>query len=195
MNDPRSVGRATLEGYSYDRGQGRLMLKRIKTMPWALLLSVLIWLHAGCDSRDKLPPLASDTRDTKYFTALHLRQFEETRHQAIDLCSNCHAKGSSKKARRFRKPIPQLCYDCHEDYRTLNRYVHGPVAVGACMICHDPHVSMYIHLQRIEQPRLCTQCHEIGMTFIPENHPDTSDKLCTECHDAHAGSNEMLLKK
>ncbi len=171
------------------------MLKRIKMIQWKLLLNVLILLQTGCDSQNNPSAFESDTVDTRYFTALDILQFRNTRHQAIRPCGNCHAKGSSKRAKEFRKPMPQLCYDCHEDYRTLKKHLHGPVAVGACISCHDPHISIYIHLQIVEQPRLCTRCHEIGNTYSPETHPDASDRLCTECHDPHASAKEMLLKK
>lgn len=192
LNSARSTVQDT---YSCDQEQGQLMLKQIRMTRWKLLLNVLILVQTGCDSPSNPSGIESDAADTRYFTALHERQFRSTRHEAIRLCGNCHAKGSSKRTRTLTKPIPQLCYDCHEDYRTVTKHLHGPVAAGACLPCHDPHVSIYIHLQTVAQPRLCTRCHEPGKTYRPETHPDTSDTLCTECHDPHVGAKEMLLKK
>ena len=101
------------------------MLKRIRMIQWKLLLNVLILLQTGCDLQYNPSAYESDPLDTRYFTALQILQLRNTRHQAIRSCDNCHAKGSSKRAKKFRKPMPQLCYDCHEDYRTLKKRLHG----------------------------------------------------------------------
>jgi len=171
------------------------MLKRIEMIQWTLSLLVVMSLLLGCHLHRKEPAFDPKMPDAGYFTPLHALQSMNNEHKATDSCDNCHVKESLKTARQFNKPIPQICYDCHEDYSASGKNLHGPVAVGACLSCHEPHFSTYIHLQRTEQPKLCLRCHQTGKTYDPQNHPDTTDRLCTQCHDPHASSRKMMLKE
>jgi predicted CXXCH cytochrome family protein len=161
-----------------------MMSQQINLFRGILVIGMGVWLQVGCNSQS--PRVPSD---------LDIMQIRRIKHQALRSCRQCHAKRSSYRAKKFRKPIPELCYDCHDDYRILNKPLHGPVAVGACLFCHRPHVSSYIHLQRVSQPSLCTRCHEMKDDTISKIHQGASDQLCTQCHDPHAGSNPMFLKE
>lgn len=173
------------------------MLPRTNVFRWVLLLAgAMMWLQIGCDSQfQEYTALGEEEGVFEHaLTPLDVKQMKKTRHQAVRVCRQCHASGSSHRARRFNKPIPQLCYDCHEDHRVSNKYVHGPVVVGACLFCHRPHVSTYQHLLKVSQPRLCIRCHDKENYPLSELHRDVSDQLCTECHDPHGSADPMFLK-
>ncbi len=87
---------------------GRFMVTRIGTIQCKLLLAVLILLAVGCDLHYDPSDYDSGISDTKYFTALHNRQFRNMKHPATDSCDNCHVDGSAKMARKFKKPMSEL---------------------------------------------------------------------------------------
>ncbi len=95
---------------------------------------------------------------------------------------------------RLAKPIPELCYSCHEEHRADEGNLHGPISAGACVFCHHPHHSAYVHLQRAAQPDLCYRCHlrEDMSTIV--GHEDRLDRICTDCHDPHMSLGRKLLK-
>ena len=139
-----------------------------------------------------------DDEDHERFvlTELDRRQMKRSKHKGFAACDTCHVKVRSFTKQTFRKPMPDMCYDCHGDYNTQGRYVHGPTAVGECTICHNPHSSDYIGLLRLPQPKLCEECHDAEDYFVTsESHPDSSGKLCTECHDPHVSNDRMFLKE
>ena len=194
------------------------MLRRTKLIMVLMLLSVILLLQACSDSQmcqevflfffdcdtesdiDGLAVISSDVGPGKEgsaaLTVLEKFQIEHVVHKASRSCDTCHTRVTSFKSQVFKKPMPQMCYDCHDSYDMPGVFVHGPVAVGACIVCHEPHQSNYVHLQKLAQPQLCVQCHDIKDYFqVSDSHPDASDKLCTECHDPHAGKNPMLLKE
>ena len=112
-------------------------------------------------------------------------------------CNLCHLqmKSSQWAVPDFAKPVPELCYTCHAEYRNLHRrYVHGPVAVGQCLFCHDPHRSQYAGLLKEDIPRLCTKCHqENDIAKIP-SHSLAMTTRCNQCHEPHAGDARYLLR-
>ena len=137
--------------------------------------------------------MESEVSDGTGLSELHLKQMKISIHPMTNPCDRCHIM--KRQGRRVtNKPIPQLCYNCHEDYKEKSKHVHGPVAVGACMFCHKPHNSMYVHLLKMNQPDLCTRCHEME-DYSSEVHESSADQLCTKCHDPHASSRKMFLKK
>jgi len=174
------------------------MWPRTNKLRWVLLLGgTMIGLQIGCDSQfEDYTALGEDEMAFEHpLSPLDVAQMKKTRHPAVRVCRQCHASGSSYRAKRFKKTIPQLCYNCHEDHRISNPYVHGPVAVGACLFCHRPHVSTYGHLLKVSQPRLCLRCHEAETAPLSEIHEETSGQLCTECHDPHGSTHPLFLKK
>lgn len=83
------------------------------------------------------------------------------------------------------------------------KYVHGPVAVGACGVCHVPKPGV-THPSRapvaesdFEFPAvgaaLCTTCHE-PMNTQPVVHGPVQWGLCSICHDPHQSPNRFRLK-
>ncbi|MCF7972987.1 MAG: hypothetical protein K9N55_04150 [Phycisphaerae bacterium] len=174
------------------------MLPQTKMFRWMLLLAgAIMWLQVGCDSQfvDYTVNGQDEMAARSELSPLDIQQLKKTRHQAVRFCRQCHVSGSSFRSRRFTKPIPQLCYDCHEDHTTRNPYVHGPVAVGACLFCHRPHVSTFNHLLITSQPQLCMRCHEAETAPLSPIHEEASDQLCTKCHDPHGGTHPLFLKK
>ncbi len=174
------------------------MWPRTNILRWTLLLTGLVmWLQISCDSQfEEYTALGEEEMEfVEPLSPLHIEQMNRTKHPAVRVCRQCHASGSRHRARKFIKPIPQLCYDCHEDRRPSNAYVHGPVAVGACLFCHRPHVSTYEHLLKVSQPRLCVRCHDKENYPLSELHRTVSDQRCTDCHDPHGSANPLFLKK
>jgi predicted CXXCH cytochrome family protein len=174
------------------------MLLQPNVVRWMLLLAgIVMWSQVGCDSQFVNYQAAADDDMVPLndMSPPDLKQMKKTRHQAVHFCRQCHVSGSSLRSQRFTKPVPRLCYDCHEDHTTANPYVHGPVAVGACLFCHRPHVSTFEHLLRVSQPRLCMRCHETQTAPLSPVHQDTSDQLCTQCHDPHGGTHPLFLTK
>jgi predicted CXXCH cytochrome family protein len=112
-------------------------------------------------------------------------------------CNLCHLqmKASQWAVPDFAKPVPELCYTCHAEYKNIRRpFVHGPVAVGQCLFCHDPHRSRYAGLLKEDIPRLCYKCHqEKDMASIPK-HSAAMTTRCTQCHEAHAGDERYLIR-
>jgi len=118
-------------------------------------------------------------------------------HEPTKDCSNCHSK---RKQRSFSPqthliaPIPKLCYNCHDDFTSSAKFVHGPVAVGQCIFCHNPHRSKIEHLLIAQEPGLCYLCHEIKTIELIAAHLPNQLSACTDCHNPHASSIKALLR-
>ena len=154
----------------------------------------------GSETAEVLPG-TEPTQKAVVLTALDKKQMRSTKHkpwqpQKPQTCKNCHQRMTSfnKKKQEFKKPIPLLCYDCHDNYSEGVRYVHGPVAVGVCTICHESHQSDYIYLQKELQPKLCLQCHDPEDYHTAQTRLDTEGQLCTDCHNPHGGDKYLFLK-
>lgn len=179
------------------------MRPRTKILRWMLpltgliMMGLMMWLQVGCDSQfEEFAALGEGEIEVgDPMTPLHIEQMEKTKHRAIRQCRQCHASGASYKSRSFTKPIPELCYGCHENRRPSQSYVHGPVAVGECLFCHRPHVSTYQHLLKVSQPRLCIRCHDKENSPLSALHQEVTDQRCTNCHDPHGSEDPMFLKK
>lgn len=114
-------------------------------------------------------------------------------------CATCHGE---KERRGFSREVqlvaevPELCYQCHEQFRPFSGHVHGPVAVGVCTYCHEPHRTRNQYLLKEPIPELCYQCHEAEVIeYFDSKHTDESYSNCTKCHDGHASESPGLLKK
>jgi len=119
-------------------------------------------------------------------------------HQPRKDCSLCHDKSRQRvfsSQTYLRKPVPELCYECHADYTTSASYVHGPVAVGRCLFCHNPHRSRIEHLLIEPEPELCFLCHNIDTVSLIPAHLVKQQFACTECHNAHTSSIKYLLNE
>ena len=118
-------------------------------------------------------------------------------HEPTKDCSNCH----SKHKKRSLSPktyliasIPNLCYNCHGDFTSSAKFVHGPVAVGQCIFCHNPHRSKIEHLLIAPEPGLCYLCHDIKTIELIAAHLPKQSSACTDCHNPHTSSTKALLK-
>lgn len=108
------------------------------------------------------------------------------------MCSACH---NIQLGNALAKPIPELCYNCHENLTGKNPALHGPVAMGECSVCHSPHLSKNKFLLVRKGRDLCLHCHEATYVFENKNHFATEEYACLDCHDPHSGMDRFLLIK
>lgn len=105
-------------------------------------------------------------------------------------CGSCHEEGYSNS---LSKPMPNLCYSCHEDFNSVYKSLHGPVASGNCLTCHNHHMSKYEKLLDRSGQQLCLYCHESGLVMKNKMHAKIENRNCTECHSPHGGENSGML--
>jgi len=118
-------------------------------------------------------------------------------HEPRKDCTVCHGRRGQRRptARAFLvSPVPQLCYDCHEDRMVRGPNVHGPVAVGQCLLCHNPHKSRVKYLLKGPVPELCYFCHDTTAVEDIPAHYVRELAACMDCHDPHASLERPLLK-
>ena len=118
-------------------------------------------------------------------------------HEPRKNCTNCHDKSRQRNMSPqtyLKTPVPQLCYNCHSDYRSSAQYVHGPVAVGQCLYCHNPHASQIKHLLIESEPELCYKCHDQYAVELIPGHYSKQMSICTNCHNPHSSSIRSLLR-
>jgi len=106
-------------------------------------------------------------------------------------CASCHDQGTMGK---FTNPQPELCYQCHDDFKNTYKVLHGPVAGGQCTTCHSPHQSKNEKLLTRTGQSLCLYCHESDQIMAIEDHKEIQDASCTDCHNPHGGENKQLLR-
>ena len=128
------------------------------------------------------------------FAARLAEQRAGLRHEPAGECNKCHRGQMGAKFNQLTKPMPGLCYSCHDDFEAAGGTLHGPVAVGACAFCHNPHQSSYVHLQKAAQPELCFLCHQREDMPTILDHENKLETICTDCHDPHTSSMKKLLK-
>ncbi len=119
-------------------------------------------------------------------------------HEPRKDCTNCHntARQSRSSALAYLvTPVPNLCYNCHDDRTVSARFVHGPVAVGQCLQCHHHHKSSVEHLLKGPLPELCYGCHDAGAIESIPAHFVRELSACTDCHDPHTSGERSLLKQ
>lgn len=118
-------------------------------------------------------------------------------HEPRKDCTNCHDRNRQRVSypqTYLNAPIPKLCYNCHTDFTSSGKYVHGPVAVGQCLFCHNPHASKIKYLLLEPEPVLCFKCHDqFSIELIPA-HVSKQMTMCTNCHNPHSSSTRALLK-
>jgi len=87
-------------------------------------------------------------------------------------CGMCHGSHVVKKgALLLKKPIAELCIECHRERIAPNEHKVGmvpslnpqnlPLHDGkiTCVTCHDPHQNTYGSLLRLPERELCSSCH------------------------------------
>lgn len=113
-------------------------------------------------------------------------------------CSFCHDPHQSQ-TNKFRlkiEPPVKLCFTCHQDNMTSQKFVHGPVAAGACTVCHNPHESSFPFRTEKKGNDLCLMCHtDKAETLLAKKytHPPVKER-CTNCHSPHGTPHEFQLK-
>ncbi len=105
-------------------------------------------------------------------------------------CGTCHNPDHIGK---LNQEIPQLCYQCHEDFSKKYKVLHGPVNGGSCTACHNPHNSQNPKLLHQSGQSMCLYCHDSKRLFKSEIHQDIKDTKCTECHNPHGGNDKFVL--
>ncbi len=109
---------------------------------------------------------------------------------AEDKCKSCHAEGFSNA---LIKPVPELCYTCHQDFSTKYKTLHGPLNSGNCTACHDQHMAKNEKLLIRTGQEICLYCHESKQIFKAKQHELIGNKNCTECHNPHGGDDRFIL--
>ena len=105
------------------------------------------------------------------------------------LCDDCH---NMKQGFKLLKKEPELCYQCHDDFRKTEKFIHGPVAAGYCNECHQPHRSINKYLLLEPEQKICLKCHNENDIKTNDDHPDIKNENCINCHNPH-GSNEQYF--
>ncbi len=88
-------------------------------------------------------------------------------------CAVCHTGHAfSGKTAALKKPVQELCIECHADRAAPNDHKTGvtpavsvtslPLLDGkvVCTTCHDPHRGIYRKMLRAPQKDLCLYCHD-----------------------------------
>jgi predicted CXXCH cytochrome family protein len=106
-------------------------------------------------------------------------------------CASCHDQSTMGK---FTMPQPELCYQCHDNFKNAYKVLHGPVGGGQCTECHNPHQSLNENLLTRTNQAICTYCHDLEQLIKLEVHRKIKDVSCLECHNPHGGENKNILR-
>jgi predicted CXXCH cytochrome family protein len=87
-------------------------------------------------------------------------------------CSFCHLPHAGGKGMLLKKPVNNLCIECHPDRKGMNEHRVDitpsmdvktlPLSADGkiiCVTCHDPHQWSFPNLLRMEVSALCLECH------------------------------------
>lgn len=97
----------------------------------------------------------------------HERQIPEIKRD----CAVCHLPGDGRPGTLLKKPLSDLCLECHRDRKSPNEHkvdivpsmtvTDLPLAAGkmTCVTCHDPHSATYPKMLRTAAKQLCFRCH------------------------------------
>jgi len=140
--------------------------------------------------KDSLQIKDSTLTSTTPTTPLVRNEFNLHSPYAKRECNECHNREHMGKP---KLPLPNLCYQCHEDFNKTYKVVHGPVASGNCTQCHSPHQSKLKNLLTSTGQDLCMNCHKFDNISIDKNHKEIKGTSCTECHNPHGGDETNLL--
>jgi DmsE family decaheme c-type cytochrome len=122
--------------------------------------------------------------------------WEFSPHATEDMtCSDCH-QVHKPAGQSMKKPMPELCYDCHSDVRAaFYMPSHHPVEEGkmSCMDCHQIHGSEASFAMIDDDGRQqCFACHvDKEGPFLFEHDPVNED--CGVCHQPHGSVANGLL--
>jgi predicted CXXCH cytochrome family protein len=107
------------------------------------------------------------------------------------MCESCHDINVS-----FKKIIdlPELCYQCHEDFKSTYKNLHYPIEAGECNSCHHPHQAKLTKLLLKTVRELCVECHDLDELIAGGVHSGIGEMECTECHNPHGSNDNSLLR-
>ncbi|MGV1101041.1 cytochrome c3 family protein [Thiovibrio sp. JS02] len=119
-------------------------------------------------------------------------------------CLNCHTPHASAQDGLLKKPMTEVCAQCHGDTVQWLQSVetkHSPVVEGLCTSCHSPHAAnQVLLLNRQSVIEVCATCHdwEKHSTHpIGADHKDPRNKNltvdCLSCHRAHGTPYAKML--
>lgn len=86
-------------------------------------------------------------------------------------CNICHRLHKTKEILLLKKPISELCLECHPGRKGPSEHVvdvvpsmkvgNLPLTEGkmTCVTCHDSHKNIYRNMLRIGPESLCQSCH------------------------------------
>ncbi|HXC06060.1 MAG TPA: cytochrome c3 family protein [Bacteroidia bacterium] len=152
---------------------------------------VLSFFFDGVPNPNKAPDSQQLVKgDSNLIVSLYKPEFYFHKPYEEEKCKSCHAEGISNA---LLKPVPELCYTCHEDFNVKYTAVHGPVASGNCLMCHNQHMTKYEKLLIRPGQELCLYCHESKQVMANPLHKKIGTITCTECHNPHGGNNRGML--
>ncbi len=105
-------------------------------------------------------------------------------------CNDCHQSAISNA---LQEKLPDLCYECHDDFKEEYSYLHGPVASGACLTCHHPHLAKNESLLVRTGREMCLYCHQPRDVARVEDHEGEEQTICIDCHNPHGGDDNFFL--
>ncbi|MBI5360963.1 MAG: hypothetical protein HZA48_10325 [Planctomycetes bacterium] len=112
-------------------------------------------------------------------------------------CDKCHENltGNKPDPKKLVKPVPDLCFECHDKKSHSASNVHKPDQDGNCLTCHEVHASDFKHLLNQRTPDLCFKCHKGMERFVKMQYPHNPvmNGECNACHSAHSSENKKLL--
>ena len=89
--------------------------------------------------------------------------------------------------------LPELCYQCHDDFSKDYKSLHYPVEEGDCTTCHNPHQSKNSSLLIKPTGELCEDCHDLNQLLTGDVHEGIDKDQCMDCHNPHGSNDEFLL--
>lgn len=119
-----------------------------------------------------------------------------------EACGGCHTEKLPDNARLDVQQLSKnadfspVCYSCHRDLTSGDKWLHSPAASVACMTCHrrgEGNRKITMLTGRVDDT--CFTCH-INKRKWQENshvHGPVGTGDCTVCHDPHGGEFRFML--
>jgi predicted CXXCH cytochrome family protein len=90
-------------------------------------------------------------------------------------CASCHDPHGARQAKLLRKPMLDLCYECHQAEVQRVDLARVPHLVdGGCPQCHEPHAA--------DDPGMLREAYPVGRFY--QAYAADEYGLCFGCHDA-----------